>query len=79
MSNISEPIPLTKWCIFGSCVFGFLESGKRIRTSAVVGREDRVITTMTGSRYKLLEVDLEVVCTETEMLQYMDERIAGYE
>ncbi len=79
MTDISEPIPLTRWCMFGSCVFGYLGCGKRIRTSAVVKKEDRVITTMTGSRYRLLDADKEVACTEAEMLQYMDERIAGYE
>jgi hypothetical protein len=43
MTDISEPIPLTRWCMFGSCVFGYLECGKRIRTSAVVKKIESLL------------------------------------
>ena len=46
---------LNNWDIQRGGISGEDETGKRILTSRIVSREGDVVTTKTGSKYKLLE------------------------
>jgi hypothetical protein len=77
MSDISEPKTLDDWIIWGHSVRGILASGKLIRTSWVHSRDGDVVTTKSGSRYKLLGIADWCVFSRQEMYDHIDKCIKG--
>lgn len=67
---MNDIVPLEDWYYYFDALAGTLPSGKRIRTSYIISRDELIITTHTGSRYKLVSP----VPTD-EDLKYLDDTI----
>ena len=66
---------LNNWFVWGVSIRGTLSTGKQVRTSWVVHRDGDVITTKSGSKYKLLDIAEYSSMTREEMYTHIDAMI----